>query len=196
MKKNKSIGVCFAGGVNKDKQKDSLAWDTLLRLDKVILLFKMGFIEKIICTGGIFQENQKIPASKLMKNYLIKHNVPSSKINTEEKSVDTIENIKFTLEILKNQGLLNNITSKEQLRLVLISENEHLKRILISFTAFLKKEKLSHLIPLILEPVYCFIDEKKSYTEKKILSAIKKDPFGQSKEFQKIRQQRKKFAQQ
>lgn len=186
-----SIGICFSCGVRKQKNKDVMAWDTRARADKAFMFYKLGFINKILCTGGIFQQRQSIPIANLMKGYLIQLGVPQNNILTETKSVETVENIKFSFSLLNRRGFFKNLKNTEQLRIVLISEPNHLRRIEIIAHAYLAKYKVDKFVPLLLEPVQYHISEKTKHEEDVMLNHTALDPLGKGEIFKKIRKERR-----
>ena len=171
-----------------------MAWDTKARVDKALMLFRQGYIDLILCTGGIFQKGQRLPASRLMAEYLREQGVPKEALLTEEQSVDTAENIKFSLSVLKKNGLLKNIRTTEDLRFVLISERLHLRRIEITMQAYLKKIRFESVIPLIMEPVWYSLSDSTLHTEEAAYHLTATDTLGESKLFEDTRQQRKREA--
>ena len=187
-----SIGICFSCGVRKQKNKDVMAWDTRARTDKAFILYKLGYINKILCTGGIFQKEQQIPIAELMKDYLIEKGVPKKDILTETKSVETVENIKFSFSLLKQRNFFKNLKNTEQLRLVLISEPNHLRRIEIIAHAYLEKYTVNDLAPLLIEQVQYHISEKTKHEEDAMLHHTALDPLGEGEIFEKIRQERRR----
>ena len=186
-----SIGICFSCGVRKQKDKDVMAWDTRARTDKALILYRQGFINKILCTGGIFQKGQQIPIANLMKNFLIEKGVPQNEIFTETKSVETVENIKFSFSLLKQRNFFKNLKNTEQLRLVLISEPNHLRRIKIIAHAYLAKYRIDAVVPLLVEPVQYHIPEKTKHKESAMFHYTAIDPLGEGKIFEKIRHERR-----
>ena len=186
-----SIGICFSCGARKQKDKDVMAWDTHARADKALILYKLGYINKILCTGGIFQKEQQIPIANLMKDYLIEKGVPKNDILTETRSVETVENIKFSFSLLKQRDFFKNLKNTEQLRLVLVSEQNHLRRIGIIARAYLEKYKLDKLVPLLLESVQYHISEKTKHEEDAMLHHTALDPLGEGEIFEKIRKERR-----
>jgi uncharacterized SAM-binding protein YcdF (DUF218 family) len=168
-----------------------LAWDTRARTDKALILYKLGYINKILCTGGVFQNGQQFPIAELMKDYLIVKGVPKGDILIETKSVETVENIKFSFSLLKKRNFFKNLRNAEQLRLVLISEPNHLRRIEIVAHAYLGKHKIDTFVPLLLEPVQYNISEKTRREEDEMLCYTALDPFGEGEIFEKIRRERR-----
>ena len=186
-----SMGICFSCGVRRQNNKDVMAWDTRARVDKVFILYKLGYINKIFCTGGIFQEKQKTPIANLMKEYLIGKGVPKNVILIETKSVETAENIKFSFSMLNRQNYFKNLKNTEQLRLVLISEPNHLLRIEVIASSYLKKYKVNFVVPLLFEPVHYHLSEKTKHEEQAMLQHTILDPYGESKIFKIIRKERR-----
>lgn len=186
----KSIGICFSCGVRKQNNKDVMAWDTRARVDKAFMLYKLGYIDAILCTGGIFQKGQEVPIANLMKEYLIGRGIPKNDVLTETKSAETVENIKFTFSILKQRSFFKNLKNTEQLRLVLISEPNHLRRIEIIAHAYLAKYKIDAFVPLLIEPVQYRISEKTKHEEDVMLRHTALDPLGKGEVFEKIRKER------
>ncbi|MBN1585281.1 YdcF family protein [Candidatus Uhrbacteria bacterium] len=186
-----SIGICFSCGVRKRNGKDVLAWDTRARTDRAFILYKLGYISKILCTGGIFQKGQQVPIAELMKGYLTGKGVPKNDILIETRSVETVENIKFSLLLLKKRNILKNLKNAEQLRLVLISEPNHLRRIEIIARAYLERHKIGKFVPLLLDPVHYHISEKTRHEEDAMLYHTALDPLGEGEIFEKIRQERR-----
>ena len=186
----RSIGICFSCGIRKQGGKDVMAWDTKARVDKALMLYKLRLIDRILCTGGIFQKGQTKAASVVMAEYLTEQGIPKEALLTEETSLDTIENIKFGLALLKKTGYFDKITSTEDVRLVLISETHHLRRIEITTHAYLDKLGLDELVPLLFEPVLYSISEQTFHTEEAALHLTELDPHGEGPIFKETRKAR------
>lgn len=77
----------------------------------------------IVVSGGIVFEGRKAEAV-IVKRFLIDLGAPSDKIITEDKSRDTIENAKYTLEICKKLNYKKPI---------LVTSAYHMKRAIMSF---------------------------------------------------------------
>lgn len=77
----------------------------------------------IIVSGGTVFEHQKAEAP-IVRRFLIDLGVPANKVIVEDKSRDTIENAKYTMEICKKTGLK---------RPVLVTSAYHMKRSVMSF---------------------------------------------------------------
>jgi hypothetical protein len=186
-----SLGICFSCGLAKQKGKDVIAWDTRARTDKAFMLYKAGYIHKIVCTGGICAKEQKIPLANLMQDYLLKLGVPKQDILIEDQSLDTTENVKFSFLLLKKKNFFKNLKNTETLRLVMISEPHHLQRIEITSLAYLKKHKVHNLVPVLLETVQYHLSEKTMHEEEAMLHHTILDPLGRGEIFEKIRDQRR-----
>ena len=81
------------------------------RLEKGLTLAKEQPSSKIIVSGGELPVEPKIEAT-VMKNWLVKHGVASSRIITEEGSLDTVSNALNVTKILnKNHAKHATIVS-------------------------------------------------------------------------------------
>ena len=87
-----------AGGIIK---RDKLDFDTLLRIERGVKIFysRPAYWDKILVSGGIFlpSEIQSISAAKLMATELIKRGISSKRIILEENSLDTFQNVEFSI---------------------------------------------------------------------------------------------------
>lgn len=93
------------------------------RLDKALEYYKLNPNAKIIVSGGQGKD-EMISEAVAMKRYLIENGVNENKIIKEDKATTTLENIKFSKDILKNR--------KDENAKVLIVTNEfHLTRAMI-----------------------------------------------------------------
>lgn len=72
------------------------------RLDKAIEYYKLHDDVDIIVSGG-FGKNKNITEAQAMYTYLIENGVNKDKIIKEDKATTTLENIKFSQEILKKR---------------------------------------------------------------------------------------------
>lgn len=108
------------------------------RADKALDLYEKGLINKILLSGGIgyFNKDRKIPEAIKLYNYLYEKGVPKNDMIIESKSKNTLENVKFFLELLKEQYNLNNTT------LNLITSSFHMKRCLGLTEMYIKKNNL------------------------------------------------------
>lgn len=93
--------IVIHGEINKGWE---LSNDLKLRCDTARDLRKF---EKVICTGGIFQESQQgIPVSVAMKSYL-----GISNVITEDESITSIDNVEKLLPYFKDTDEITVITS-------------------------------------------------------------------------------------
>lgn len=94
------------------------------RVDEASKLYKNGLVEKLIVSGGIGYTNadRKTPEALKMQEYLIKDGIPKNDIIMECQARSSFENIKYSLEIIRENNILNNT------RLALITSDFHLKR--------------------------------------------------------------------
>ena len=86
-----------------------------LFVENIVKLYKNGFVKKyIICTGGnkcIYNGRDELE-SVLIKNLLVKNDIPESMILVENKSKNTGENLQFSIPILQQAfGEIENIKS-------------------------------------------------------------------------------------
>ncbi len=88
------------------------------RANHGIYLYKNGFVDKIIFTGGL-GKRQTISDSKAAKRYAIKQGVPENDILIEETSVITLENLE------ESKIVMDSLNYKTAL---LVSDPLHMKR--------------------------------------------------------------------
>lgn len=88
------------------------------RLDRGIELYKEGFAEYIIVAGGQ-GPGEDITEAEAMKRYLVTKGIEESKIIMEDKSSNTMENLRYAKEIMKEKNLDTAI---------IVSNKYHLKR--------------------------------------------------------------------
>lgn len=93
------------------------------RVEEGIRLYKQQQIKKILVSGKnpffCFKENSE--AEKMYK-YLINHGVPKEDIIIENKARNTLENIKYSLNLLKKDYDIKSLS------FVLITSDFHVKR--------------------------------------------------------------------
>lgn len=88
------------------------------RINHSIFLYKNGYINSIIFTGGI-ANNEKLSESYVAKNYAIKLGVLPEDIYIEEESKITQENLEYAQQIM----IQNNLS-----KVLLVSDPLHMKR--------------------------------------------------------------------
>lgn len=76
--------------------------DSDKRIDKGVQLYKEGWAKVLIFSGAAAEGN--ISNAAAMKNIAVSRGVPAGAILIEEKSKTTIENAKFTAEIVREKG--------------------------------------------------------------------------------------------
>ena len=83
------------------------------RVDGAIDLYNKGIIKKIIVSGGVglFSKNVANSEAYMMKQYLIKHNIPTEDIIVEDKGKTTTENMKNILNMIDDDKSMIVITS-------------------------------------------------------------------------------------
>jgi len=92
------------------------------RLITAVRLQKRLGIPIIVSGGSVFEEGKK--EAVIVKRFLIDLGVPADKIIEEDKSRDTIENARYTMEICKKLKLKKPI---------LVTSAFHMKRAIMSF---------------------------------------------------------------
>ena len=88
------------------------------RINHGIWLYNNDFVDYIILTGGIGEENNFSDASKA-KEYALDNGIPEKAIVLEEKSKITQENLKNSKEIMQERGFQTCI---------IVSDPLHMKR--------------------------------------------------------------------
>ncbi len=91
------------------------------RINHGIWLYKNGFVDNLIFTGGR-GENSILSESGIAKTYAMENSVSGEDIFIEEKSTITQENIQFAAEIVKE----NNFSS-----VIVVSDPLHMKRAML-----------------------------------------------------------------
>lgn len=91
------------------------------RIKHAIWLYKNGYVDKLIFTGGK-GENKKVSESIVAKNYAIEKSVPNKDIFIEEQSRITQENLFYASQIAKD----NEISS-----VIIVSDPLHMRRAML-----------------------------------------------------------------
>ena len=92
------------------------------RLECAIKILKSKKIDTILLTGGI-GVNGNFNESEYMKKALLNFGIAENKIVVDDKSTTTEENIVNSIQILRDNNLINNK------KIVLVSNQAHLRRI-------------------------------------------------------------------
>ncbi|WP_010243484.1 YdcF family protein [Acetivibrio cellulolyticus] len=119
--------IILGGGVKGGELSKTLQF----RLDKGIEFLKEHPDLKVVVTGGKgFGET--ISEGEAMCNYLLQNNIPEDKIIVESEATSTMENFKYTKQILEKQ------TGKSNYKVMVITSDFHMLRskILASFNGF------------------------------------------------------------
>lgn len=79
---------------------------------------------KVVASGGK-GKGEEISESEAIKRELIKAGIPENRIITEDKSVNTVENLKFTLEKIKENESENK---EKKFKILIVTNDYHLYR--------------------------------------------------------------------
>ena len=93
----------------------------LQRLNASLEYIEINHNIKIVVSGGRGID-ESITEAEAMKRFLIKRGVAMDQIIKEEKSTSTLENLKFTAEILKE------LDKKENIEVTIVTNNFHMFR--------------------------------------------------------------------
>lgn len=93
----------------------------LQRTERALEFIKRNPDVKIIVSGGQ-GKGEDISEAEAMKEYLIKHGVNSKNIIKEEKSKNTMENMKYT------SGILNSIDGRGDPKIAVVTSDFHMFR--------------------------------------------------------------------
>lgn len=111
------------------------------RLDKAIEYYNLNKDTQIIVSGGQGKD-ELISEAEAMSRYLIEQGVNKKQIIKEDKATTTLENIKFSKEILKNR-------KDENEKLLIVTNEFHLTRaILISNILGMESDGLASKTPI------------------------------------------------
>lgn len=109
--------IILGGGIKNGEVTKSLQY----RLDQGILFLKEHPDLEVIVTGGVgFGET--ISEGEAMKNYLVANGIPEDKIIVESKATSTMENFKYTKQILEEQ------TGKSDYKVLVVTSDFHMAR--------------------------------------------------------------------
>lgn len=128
-----SYDIYSYGNVNEMDKRDAAivlgaaTWGDKLspvfeeRIKHGIWLYKNGYVDKLIFTGGK-SEGMKYSEANIARNYAIENLIPIEDIYIEEKSTITQENISYAAQIIEK----NNIST-----VILVSDPLHMKRTML-----------------------------------------------------------------
>ncbi len=94
------VGIVLGASLWKDKVSPALQE----RLDLSLELHKQGKFEYFIVTGGKDRPDAQLSEAEGMANYLIEHGVEPSRIELEKRATSTLENLKYSQNIMKEKG--------------------------------------------------------------------------------------------
>ncbi len=131
------------------------------RINHGITLYKEGFVEKIIVTGGIGEGNVKSDAY-YAKEYAVQMGVPEDDILTEDTSTITEENLENAKLIMEQKGYETAI---------IVSDPLHMKRAMLlakdagiegysSPTPTTRYQSLKTQIPFVAREVFFYVGYK------------------------------------
>ncbi|MBP2031782.1 uncharacterized SAM-binding protein YcdF (DUF218 family) [Clostridium algifaecis] len=104
---------------------------------------------KVIVSGGQ-GSGEDISEAEAMRIYLVQHGVNNGNIIKEEKSKNTIENMKYTSEILRK------IDGRKNIRLAIVTSNFHVFRAkFLAKRCGFQTESISSPVNYLLLPNYC-----------------------------------------
>lgn len=111
------------------------------RLDKCIEYYNLNKGTNIIVSGGQGKD-EVISEAEAMKRYLVKNGVDESKIIKEDKATTTLENMKFSKDILKDRN-------DEKEKVLIVTNEFHLTRsMIIASILGMKNEGLASQTPI------------------------------------------------
>jgi len=99
---------------------DSISLTLKNRLNKGIEYANRYDNTKIVVSGGR-GEGEDISEAKAMKQYLIEHGIKNKRIIEEDRATSTMENFKYTKELLKNKLTKNT-------KVIIVSNEFHMMR--------------------------------------------------------------------
>jgi len=109
--------IILGGGIKGGEVTKTLQY----RLDEGILFLNQHPDLKVIVTGGKGQ-GETISEGEAMRNYLVRKGIPEEKIIVEAKATSTMENFKYTKQILNEQ------TGKSDYKVMVVTSDFHLAR--------------------------------------------------------------------
>ncbi|WP_151736279.1 YdcF family protein ['Paenibacillus yunnanensis' Narsing Rao et al. 2020] len=79
------------------------------RLNYGLELYRQGAFSNFIVSGGLDREDYKYTEAEGMRNYLVAHGVPEEVIHLDNKSTSTYENLRFSQNIMQEEGFASAI---------------------------------------------------------------------------------------
>jgi len=128
------------------------------RINHAIALYKDGFVDFIILTGG-FGEGSYKSDSQVAKEYALSQGIPEERILIEEKSTITEENLEFSKEVMEENDLGTAIIVSDPLhmkRSMLMAEDYNINALSSPTTTSMYKS-LKTKIPFLLREEFFYI---------------------------------------
>lgn len=100
--------LILGGPINGTEPSDIL----FKRVEKAAELLKENKSLKAVCSGGIKSEAQPLSEAEIMKNTLVLLGVSEDRIILENKAKTTLENFKYTRELLGDNAKVSFVTSR------------------------------------------------------------------------------------
>ena len=97
---NEDVVIVLGSGVKNGRPNITLQ----MRLDASIEYYKQNSDVYIVVAGGLARQKDTTEAL-VMKNYLVENGIPEDIIIMEDKSQSTLENYRFSKEILENKNI-------------------------------------------------------------------------------------------
>jgi uncharacterized SAM-binding protein YcdF (DUF218 family) len=148
------VVIVLGAGVKGDKPSPVFEE----RINHAIWLYKNGYADKLIFTGGKGRNNDYSDSS-IAKKYAIENLVPSEDIIIEEQSTITQENIYYATRIIEENHLTTVIIVSDPLhmkRAMLIAQDHGLKAY-SSPTPTTKYKTLKSKVPFLAREVFFYI---------------------------------------
>lgn len=102
------------------------------RLPKAIQLYKEGRANKILFSGGVIWEGNKLSEAQLLKEKAIEQGIPEEDIIVEDISLHTKENVLASLLVLDRAFYLHNVK-----RIIVVTTNFHMRRFHLTLKTFM-----------------------------------------------------------
>ena len=115
----KKAGAAIVLGAGVAADKPSPIFEE--RINHAIWLYKNGYVDKIILTGGKSKKKERSESS-IARKYALSKTVPFKDIYIEEQSVITQENIFYAARIMKNADISS---------VIIVSDPLHMKRAML-----------------------------------------------------------------
>ena len=119
--------IILGARVKKEKPSNSL----MERIKAAIEYLKKNPKVKVIATGGQ-GKNENVAEGFAIKRELLKNGISEDRIILEDKSKNTVENFRFSLEKIKNiengKNILNNNEKNRKIKVLIATNDYHIFR--------------------------------------------------------------------